>query len=121
MITSCKSIHNKLTPTYNNGGYKIKILKKGERPINSKVKIIETVYDKETGEILKDAKVKRDISIISEYKLSSKPPKIKDGKKYFFEAIFIGYKSVLTDYIDLSNVIEMEIDFYLVQDDRPLH
>ena len=39
---------------------------------------------------------------------------------FFLQVISIGYKSVITDYLDLTNINEVKIDFYMAKDDRPL-
>ena len=120
VFCGCSSIKNELIPTYNKGGYKVNIIK---HKINSDEVIIKgKVFDVETGfpingAILTLGCIKVQTSPQGEYFFKTENP-IYDY--YFIEVISVGYKTVLTNYLDLTDKNERKIDFYLIQDDRPL-
>ncbi|MFV5687488.1 hypothetical protein ACM55M_02545 [Flavobacterium sp. ZT3R25] len=110
-----------LIPTYNKGGYKIKIIEINSKtnPIN--LKITGKVFDATNGKILSNAQL-----VIGCFKIQNSSQgeytfKTNNLKNDFFyiEAIFTGYKTIQTDFIDLTNKNEIQIDFYLAEDDRP--
>lgn len=119
-LIGCSSINNELIPTYNKGGYKIKIIKSAIK--SDEVIIKGKVFDVDTGIPISDAHVilgciKIKTSSQGEYSFKTKNSTYKN---YFIEVIYIGYKSIITNYIDLTDQKERKIDFYLVPDDRPL-
>lgn len=120
VLSGCSCVKNEIIPTYNKGGYKINIIKS---KINSDEVIIKgKVFDVETGIPISDAQVtlgciKIKTSSQGEYSFKTKN---STYDHYFIEVIYFGYKSILTNYLDLTDKNERIIDFYLVQDDRPL-
>jgi len=122
IMSGCSSTKNKLIPTANKGGYKINVIK-SKSIINSDDVIIKgTVFDIETGKpisppvLLTIGCIKIQASSQGEYSYKTKNFKYD---YFFIEVISIGYKSVITDYFDLTGKNEVKIDFYLTQDDRP--
>lgn len=118
-FAGCNTLQNNLFPTYNNGGYIIK--KTNSKTLSKSLIISGKVFDKETKEPLANAQVSIDChkiitSKIGEYRYSTQNSK----ENLFLETLFIGYKTVLTNFINTNNTSEIQIDFYLVQDDRPL-
>jgi len=115
----CSSIKNELIPTYNKGGYKVNVIKS---KINSdEVTIKGKVFDVKTG-----IPIERASLTLGCYKIQTSPQgeysfKTKNYKyDYdFIEVIAFGYKTVLTNYLDLTAKNEVKIDFYLIEDDRP--
>ena len=123
ILNGCSSTKNKLIPTANKGGYKINVIK-SKSIINSDDVIIKgTVFDIETGKpisppvLLTIGCLKIQASSQGEYSFITQ--NFKDDY-FFIEVISIGYKSVITDYLDLTNINEVKIDFYMAKDDRPL-
>ena len=117
----CSSIKNKLIPTANKGGYKVNVIK--TKTNNSDEVIIKgTVFDVETGIPISDAQVTLGCVKILTSNQGKYSFKTKNStyNHYFLEVIYLSYKSILTDYLDLTNKNEVKIDFYLAQDDRPL-
>lgn len=120
VFCGCSSIKNELIPKYNKGGYKINIIK--TKTNSDQVIIKGKVFDFETGIPISDAQVtfgciKIKTSSQGEYSFKTKN---STYNHYFIEVIYFGYKSILTNYLDLTDKNERKIDFYLIQDDRPL-
>lgn len=122
ILGGCSSIKNKLIPTANYGGYMVHVTK--TKTNNSDEVIIKgRVFDVETGKpisppvILTIGCLKIQASPQGEYSFKTKNFKYD---YFFIEVVSIGYKSIITNYLDLTNKNEIIIDFYLAQDDRPL-
>ncbi len=118
IITSCSSIEKRLIPTYNKGGYHIKMLKTN---LNDSNIIVGKVFDFTNGKPLSHSEViigclKSKTS--SDGKYSFKRNKLSDT--FFMKTSSIGYKTIETDFINLNKKSKMRIDFYLIEDDRPL-
>lgn len=121
ILSGCSSFKKELIPTYNKGGYKINIIK--TKTNSDEVIIKGKVFDLETGIPISDAQVtlgsiKTKTSSQGEYSFKTKN---STYNHYFIEVIYFSYKSILTNYLDLTDKNEIKIDFYLVPDDRPLY
>ena len=118
----CTTFKNKLIPTANIGGYKVNVIKSKSKINSDNIIIKGTVFDIETGKpisppvLLTIGCIKIQASSQGEYSYKTKNFKYD---YFFIEVISIGYKSVITDYFDLTGKNEVKIDFYLTQDDRP--
>lgn len=121
LLLGCSSTKEKLIPTYNEGGYKIKIIKLDSK-INE-LRIRGKVYDVKNKLPLSDVEL-----AIGCLKVKSLPngeysfllkKDLKDSI-FFIEAISIGYKSIETNLLSTVDRNEIIIDFYLSEDDRPL-
>lgn len=122
VLGGCSSTKNKLIPTANKGGYKVNVTK--IKTNNSDDVIIKgTVFDIETGKpisppvLLTIGCVKIQVSSQGEY--FYKTQNFKDDY-FFIEVNALGYKTIGTDFLDFTGKNEVKIDFYLVQDDRPI-
>lgn len=112
-----------LIPTFNEGGYTLKV---NESKKSEKVYIYGRVYDIATKKpldisqvIYGCAKLKtKEGAYFFEQSLNPNQPIDKDLN--FFEAQALGYYPVETERFDLSNVDTLHIDFYLMEDLRPL-
>ena len=119
----CSSIKSELIPTANKGGYTVNVIKSKSKFNSDEVIIKGTVFDVKTGKpisppvLLTIGCVKIQASSQGEYSYKTQNFKYD---YFFIEVISIGYKSIITDYLDLTNKNEVKIDFYLAQDDRPL-
>ena len=122
ILNGCSSTNSKLIPTANKGGYKVNVIKSKSKINSDDVIIKGTVFDIETGKLISPPVlltigcIKIQASSQGEYSYKTKNFKYD---YFFIEVISIGYKSVITDYLDLTNINEVKIDFYMVQDDRP--
>jgi hypothetical protein len=121
IMSGCSSTKNKLISTANKGGYKVHV-NKTKTNYSDEVIIKGRVFDLNTGIPISDAQVtlgcnKIQTSSLGEYSFKTKN---SSYSHYFLEVIYFSYKPILTDYLDLTNINEVKIDFYLAKDDRPL-
>ena len=120
VLGGCASIKNKLIPTANEGGYKVEVIK--TKPVNSdELTINGTVFDVKTGNpvsytILKIGCLEIHTSSQGVYSYKTKNFKYD---YFFMEVNSVGYKSIVTNFLDLTNKNEVKIDFYLAEEDRP--
>ncbi len=123
VLGGCSTITNKLIPTANKGGYTINVIKSKPKIRLNEVTVKGTVFDVETGNPIKSPVILKvgclTIQVSSQGNYSFKTKNIKDDY-FFIEVISIGYKSIVTNFLDLTDKNEIKIDFYLVEDDRPL-
>ena len=123
VLGGCSTVKNELIPTYNNGGYKVKIIKTESKTNPDEVIIKGTVFDVKTGRPLDYPTFLKigcyDIYTSSKGEYSYKAKNFKYDY-FFIEVTSVGYKKILTDYLDLTNKNEIQIDFYLARDDRPI-
>lgn len=123
LIAGCASEKKQLLPTNNKGGYFIKSHKTTSNDVSNILKISGRVFDVKTGNLISNAQLtlgcyKTTTSDKGEF--SFRIDNVPNYNSIYIEANFIGYKSILTDFINTTNIEEIQIDFYLVQDDRPL-
>ena len=123
VLSGCSSFKGELIPTANKGGYKVNVIR-AKSSINLKeVTIKGKVFDVETGKPISPPVqltvgcLKIQTSSQGEY--SFKTQNFKDNY-FFIEVISIGYRTIETNFIDIYNKNEIEINFYLAQDNRPL-
>lgn len=123
ILGGCSLVNNKLIPTANKGGYTMDVIKSKSKTNSDELIIKGTVFDVNTGApvktpvILKVGCLKVEVSSQGNYSFTTKNFK----QDYFFiEVISIGYKSIVTNFLDLTNKNELIINFYLAEDDRPL-
>ncbi len=123
ILNGCSSTNSKLIPTANKGGYKVNVIKSKSKINSDEVVIKGTVFDVTTGKPISPPVLMTigclKIKISSQGEYSYKTKNFKDDY-FFIEVISIGYKSIITDYLDLTGKNEVKIDFYMVQDDRPI-
>lgn len=121
VLASC-SVKNDLIPTSNKGGYKIINSKEKSKKNFNEIIISGKVYDLKTGKPLNNVTL---LASCLRIQVSSKGEysfKIENStyNNYFIKVISFGYKTIETNFIDLKNTNEINIDFYLTEDDRPL-
>lgn len=122
VLAGCSSVKNDLIPTYNAGGYKIIYSKENSTKNSNELIISGKVYDVNTGKPINNATViasciKIQVSSKAEYVIKTEN---STNTNYYIEVISFGYKTIQTNFIDLKNKKEINIDFYLTEDDRPL-
>ena len=120
LLIGCSSTKESLTPTHNKGGYKIKAVK--FEPKNTDLKISGTVYDVNGNKPLTHVELSIGCSKIQnsangEYNFIIKNH--LENNPLFIEAISIGYQTVRTNFISIVKKNNINIDFYLSEDDRP--
>ncbi|MFV5684055.1 hypothetical protein ACM55I_01260 [Flavobacterium sp. GB2R13] len=118
----CSSIKNELIPTANKGGYKVKVIKTKPKINSDELTIKGTVFDVKTGNpisytILKVGCIEIHASSQGEYSYKTKNFKYD---YFFIEVNSVGYKTIITNFLDLTNKNEVKIDFYLAEEDRPI-
>ena len=123
LIVGCASRKKQLLPTNNKGRYFIKEQKTTSNEAPNELKISGKVYDVKTGKPISNAQ----LTLICYKTITSDNGefsfKINTVSKYnsiFIETNFIGYKSILTNIINTNNKNDIQIDFYLEEDNRPL-
>jgi hypothetical protein len=121
VLGGCSSIKKDLIPTSNKGGYKVNIIKEKSKINSDEVNIIGKVFDVKTGNPISNAELtigclKIQSSSQGEYSFKTENPK---DDYFFIKVISVGYKTIETDFIDLTNKNQIKIDFYLAEDDRP--
>jgi hypothetical protein len=122
VLGGCSSIKKKLIPTYNKGGYKVNTIKAKAKINSEEVTISGKVFDVETGLPISPVQLTFGCSKIqasSKGEYSFKTKNFKDDY-FFIEVISVGYKTIVTNFLDLTNKNEVKIDFYLAEDDRPI-
>ncbi|QSB26760.1 hypothetical protein [Flavobacterium sp. CLA17] len=131
ILGGCSMFKNELISTSNKRGYKIAVIKENSKQNRNELMIKGRVFDVKTGSVL-NSETRLDIvcfKILASsegeytYKLTVvEGDKIKLSKEdyFFIEAISLGYKTIRTDYLEFDDVNEVQIDFYLEQEDRPL-
>ncbi|WP_157207848.1 peptidase associated/transthyretin-like domain-containing protein [Mariniflexile maritimum] len=121
LLNGCSSIKEELIPTYNKGGYKMKIVKSNIKASYLKIsgKVSDVMNNKPLDNVYLSIgcnKIKN--SQNGEYSILIKND-FKDNY-LFVEVVSIGYKTIQTKFINITNESEIKIDFYLTEDDRPL-
>jgi hypothetical protein len=117
ILISCSSVEKKLIPTYNKGGYQVNILKTNLNDTSIEGKIFNFANGKPISHsevIIGCLKYKTSSNGEYSFKLNN----LSDT--FFIKASSIGYKTVETNFINLNKKGKMRIDFYLIEDDRPL-
>ena len=123
MIAGCGSLGDQLVSTNNKGGYFIKYIQNRSKVKSDFAHISGKILDVKTNKPISNVKLvlgcyKTTTSDKGEFlfKISSIPNTIP----VFIETNSIGYKSILTDSINTTNIKEIVINFYLEEDSRPL-
>ncbi|MFD2941509.1 hypothetical protein [Flavobacterium notoginsengisoli] len=122
LIGGCSSEKRRIIPTYNYGGYTIKLGKSEVKSKNESVTIRGHVYDVKTGKPLSNATVSSGcfkFQTTSDGEYSYRTRNIKDSY-FYMEVIVYPYKPIDTYYIDIYNRKEIVVDFYLEMDLRPM-
>lgn len=122
IMGSCSTIKTALIPTSNKGGYTINFINQKSNNNSDEVIISGKVYDVRTGNIISNAIL---TSGCLKIEASSNGEYSFQGKKstygcFFIKSLSYGYKTIETNFIDMNNTNEINIDFYLTQDDRPI-
>jgi hypothetical protein len=121
-LNGCSSLKKELILTQNKGGYTVKVVKTNSKTNTNNLKITGKVFDLANGNTLSNAELhigcyKIKTSSQGEYTFETTN---FNNNLFYMEAIFIGYKTIQTDFINLTNKNEIHIDFFLSEDDRPL-
>jgi hypothetical protein len=118
----CTTFKNKLIPTANIGGYKVNVIKSKSKINSDNIIIKGTVFDIETGKPISPPVLLTigciNVQTSSQGEYFYKTQNFKDDY-FFIEVNALGYKTIGTDFLDLTNKNEVKIDFYLAKDDRP--
>lgn len=118
VIISCQPKVLNIRPTYNNGGFAMSHFQ--NKPSNGIV-VVGQIKDIETNEIISSATVKMGCLTVQSndlglYKFSME----SITSKSFLTCSFIGYRTIETDRFDLITGDSLKVDFFLIQDDRPM-
>jgi hypothetical protein len=121
MFSRCSSIEKGLIPTYNNGGYKIIRNHTISTNDSDEINITGKVLDLSTGKPIDYATiafmcVETKVSSKGEYSFKTKKSTYEN---FFITAYAIGYKKIETNFIDFNNNNNIEVNFYLSEDDKP--
>lgn len=122
LLISCVSIKSEIIPTYNKGGYKINSFKNDINRNPNDIYIIGRVLDVMNKRPISKAQVTFGCfktQTLSNGEYSFKVKKSNNTNSYI-ESISIGYKTIETDFLDFSSNNTINIDFFLIEDDRPL-
>jgi hypothetical protein len=122
LLISCVSIKSEIIPTYNKGGYKINSFKNDINRNPNDIYIIGRVLDVMNKRPISNAQVTFGCfktQTLSNGEYSFKVKKSNNTNSYI-ESISIGYKTIETDFLDFSSNNTINIDFFLIEDDRPL-
>lgn len=122
LVISCISIKSEIIPTYNKGGYKINSFKNDIDRNPNDIYIFGRVLDVINKRPISNAQVtfgclKTQTLSNGEYSFKVKE---SNSTNSYIESISIGYKTIETDFLDFSNNNTINIDFFLIEDDRPL-
>lgn len=122
LVISCFSIKSEIIPTYNKGGYKINSFKNDIDRNPNDIYIFGRVLDVINKRPISNAQVtfgclKTQTLSNGEYSFKVKE---SNSTNSYIESISIGYKTIETDFLDFSNNNTINIDFFLIEDDRPL-
>lgn len=123
IIVGCATEKSQLLPTNNKGGYLINYIQNRSKVKSDFVFVSGKILDVKTKKPLSDVKL-----VLGCYKTTSsdngefsfKISAIPSAIPTFIETNSIGYKTILTDSINTSNMKEIVINFYLEEDSRPL-
>ena len=116
LTTSCHG--NLIKPTYNKGGYTISS-SKNKSSQNSAI-VYGYVRDHISKDPLKASMVKMGCTIVNVDETGFYKIKAKPIESTFLTGIWIGYRTIETEYFKLEQGDSLNINFFLVQDDRPL-
>lgn len=119
---SCSSVKKGLTPTNNSGGYKIVSLKNDLNSNLNEIYIFGSVFDVDTKEPINYANLKigcysATANVKGEYSFN-----LKRFNSAIYVEVFsvLGYKSIQTNPIKTNGLDSLNIDFFLVEEDRHL-
>ena len=118
---SCSSIKNGLIPTNNKGGYKIVYLDKNIEIDSDKIHVFGKVVDIKTNTPLSHSQIligclKFETTVNGEFSFKINKTDIKQH----LEISSIGYKKIVTEFLNLKDKNSLKIDFFLEEDDRPM-
>lgn len=118
VIISCNPNSRNIKPTYNKGGFTITHFQ--TEPRNG-AEIFGQVKDFETNEIIRSAIIKLGCLTVQSdetgtYRVSNG---LNSGES-FLTCSLIGYRTIETERFKSEKGDSLKIDFFLVQDDRPL-
>lgn len=123
LTAGCASTSKHLLPTNNKGGYLINYYQNRLKDKSDFLYISGKVLDVKTSKPISDVQLilgcyKTITSENGEFHFSIN--NVPNNNSIFIETNFIGYKSILTDFINTTNTNEIQINFYLEEDTRPL-
>lgn len=132
VLVGCSSVKKKLIPTNNDGGYTITISKGKFKIKEETIEMLKSaegsvtirghVFDMKTREPLSNVRLKTGCfefrtTSLGEYSFRTRN---LEGNSFFMEVFALAYRAVETKYINIHNKNEVIIDFYLVQDEKPI-
>lgn len=118
MIISCQPRSLKIRPTYNKGGFTLSHFKNESK---KSIVIFGQVKDIESNRIIRPAVIRMGCLTVQSdnsgmYKMSEE----SIGLNSFLTCSFIGYRTIETERFNVQPGDSLRIDFFLIQDDRPL-
>ena len=121
IVIGCSSVKNKLILTDNKGGYVITIENKSDID-QSEIRFVGKVFDVSNEEPIANAELvmgclKTKTSLNGEYSFEIVK---SDLEIIFIKGQSVGYKTIETNFLNTENNNSVKIDFYLVEDNRPL-
>lgn len=122
MMISCTSLKHDIIPTYNKGGYKINTFKNDTNRSFDDIYIYGRVLDVLSKKPISNAQLtfgclKTQTSSNGEYSFKGKG---SNNTNSYIETLSIGYRMIETEFLNFSNNNTINIDFFLMEDDRPL-
>jgi hypothetical protein len=117
-IISCQPKALNIRPSYNKGGFTMSHFQAKSK---NSIVVFGQIKDIETNEIIRSAIVKMGCTTVQSddsgtYKISGE----SITSKSFLTCSFIGYRTVETERFKLETGDSLKVDFFLVQDDRPM-
>jgi len=121
LCLGCANTIKKLQPTANKGGYTVNVIK--SKTQTKEVIITGTIFDLTTGKTISEGVlITHDclkIKEITDGKFSFNLNNMK-GPDFFLTVVAVGYRTIETSVIYIYDKKQIQIDFYLATDDRPL-
>jgi hypothetical protein len=122
IIISCASLKHNIIPTYNKGGYKINSFKNDTNRNPDDIYIFGRVLDVVNKKPISNAQLtfgclKTQTTSNGEYFFKGKE---SNNTNSYIESTSIGYRTIETEFLDFSNNNTINVDFFLIEDDRPL-
>ncbi len=116
-IISCKT---NLKPTNNNGGYTISVLKNNSLHNNDSIVIYGYIKEIDQNEPLKGAIIKAGCYSVNVDNDGFYKIRERTEVRMYITGMWIGYKSVESEFFKSQRGDSIKIDFFLTPDDRPL-
>lgn len=122
IIVSCTSVKDSLIPTNNKGGYKINFFENSSTIKPKEINIYGSVVDVSNNNPINNVELTIGCykSLTSSNGKYSFKIKGSGNTNNYVKAISIGYKTIETNFFNFHNKDSINIDLFLVEDDRPL-